>query len=135
MKKYEELCVGDFDSFTKTIGETDVYLFAGITGDFNPAHINEKESSKTKFGGRIVHGMLTASFISNVIGMKLPGPGAIYIEQNLKFLKPVIIGDTISAKVTVVEKLPKNRIKLDTIVTKSDGSIVVSGTAVVLVSN
>lgn len=90
----EELTVGASASMSKTISETDVYLFAGITGDFNPAHINEAAARETRFGGRIAHGMLSAGLISAVLAMKLPGPGTIYLGQELKFTKPVRIGDT-----------------------------------------
>ena len=85
----DQLKIGDSDEFTKTISESDIYLFAGITGDLNPAHINEEYGKNTFFKGRIAHGMLMGGFISTVIGMKLPGPGSIYREQQLKFLAPV----------------------------------------------
>ena len=88
-----EMKLGDSASVTKTVTETDVYLFAGITGDLNPAHTNEVSASQTQFGGRIAHGILGAGFISAVLGMKLPGPGTIYLGQELKFTKPVYIGD------------------------------------------
>ena len=87
-----EMKLGDSASVTKTVTETDVYLFAGITGDLNPAHTNEVSASQTQFGGRIAHGILGAGFISAVLGMKLPGPGTIYLGQELKFTKPVYIG-------------------------------------------
>ena len=96
-KSIEQIEVGDADEFTKTISESDIYLFAGVTGDLNPAHINETYAKDTFFKSRIAHGMLLAGFISAVIGMKLPGPGAIYIRQELKFLAPARIGDTITA--------------------------------------
>ena len=82
-----EMKLGDSASVTKTVTETDVYLFAGITGDLNPAHTNEVSASQTQFGGRIAHGILGAGFISAVLGMKLPGPGTIYLGQELKFTK------------------------------------------------
>ena len=91
------LKVGDSASMAKTVSEADVYLFAGITGDLNPAHVNEQASSQTSFGGRIAHGILSAGFISAVLAMKLPGPGTIYLGQELKFAKPVRFGDTITA--------------------------------------
>ena len=93
------LQVGQSAEFAKTVTESDVVLFAGITGDFNPAHVNEVEASKSRFGGRIAHGILSAGFISACIAMKLPGPGTIYLTQSLKFTRPVRIGDTV-----VVEK-------------------------------
>ena len=93
----EEMKLGDCASVTKTVTETDVYLFAGITGDLNPAHTDEVSASQTRFGGRIAHGILGAGFISAVLGMKLPGPGTIYLGQELRFTKPVRIGDTNTA--------------------------------------
>ena len=97
----QEMKIGDSASTVKTIGESDVYLFAGITGDLNPAHVNEQASSQTSFGGRIAHGILSAGFISAVLAMKLPGPGTIYLGQELKFTKPVRFGDTVTATATV----------------------------------
>ena len=128
-----EMTVGQQASFTKTVTETDVYLFAGITGDLNPAHINQVASEKTMFKGRIAHGMLSAGFISNVLGMKLPGPGTIYLSQELKFTKPVYIGDTVTATATVIEKIEaKNRLILETICTNQKGDVVIKGQAVVM---
>lgn len=132
-KTINELKIGDKDYFEKTITETDVYLYAGITGDFNPAHINQVASEKTIFKGRIAHGMLTAGLISAVLGTKLPGPGTIYLGQELKFTKPVRIGDTIKAEVEVVEIIPeKNRVKLKTICTNQNNEAVLEGMATVL---
>jgi len=102
-KTIDELRIGDTAEFTKTISESDIYLFAGVTGDLNPAHINESYAQNTFFKTRIAHGMLLAGFISAVIGMKLPGPGAIYVRQELKFLAPARIGDTITARVEVIQ--------------------------------
>lgn len=128
-----ELKVGDSASVAKTVSETDVYLFAGITGDFNPAHVNEVEASKSRFQGRIAHGILSAGFISAAIAMKLPGPGTIYLGQELRFVKPVRIGDTITAVVTVTElQVEKNIVKLKTICTNQKGETVVSGIATVM---
>ena len=133
MRTIDTLNLGDSASVSKTVTETDVYLFAGITGDLNPAHVNEVASSQTMFKGRIAHGMLSAGFISAVLGMYLPGPGTIYLGQELKFTKPVRIGDTVTATCTVVEKDDaKNRLKLETICTNQDGDIVVKGMATVM---
>ena len=133
MRTIDTINIGDSASVSKTVTETDVYLFAGITGDLNPAHTNEVAASKTMFGGRIAHGMLSAGFISAVLGMQLPGPGTIYLGQELKFTKPVRIGDTVTATCTVVEKDDaKNRLKLETICTNQDGDIVVKGMATVM---
>lgn len=132
-KKIGEINIGDKDSFEKTISETDIYLFAGISGDLNPAHINQVESEKTIFKGRIAHGMLVSSFISTVLGMYLPGPGTIYLGQELKFLAPVRVGDTIKAQVEVIEKIEeKNRLKLRTTCTNQDGKMVIDGMATVM---
>ena len=128
-----ELRVGESASRSKTITETDVYLFAGITGDLNPAHINEQTASLTPFGGRIAHGILSAGLISAVLGMQFPGPGTIYLGQELKFTKPVRFGDTVTATCTVSELLPeKNIAKLDTICTNQRGEVVVKGMATVM---
>ena len=129
----QELKVGDSASMAKTISEPDVYLFAGITGDHNPAHVNEEASKQTAFGGRIVHGILSAGLISAVLAMKLPGPGTIYLGQELKFTKPVRFGDTVTATCTVSEILAeKNIIKLDTICTNQAGEVVIKGVATVM---
>ncbi|MFZ5968781.1 MAG: MaoC family dehydratase [Bacillota bacterium] len=129
---YEQINVGDKASFEKTITETDVYLFAGITGDLNPAHINQRASENTMFKGRIAHGMLSAGLISAVLGMYLPGPGTIYLSQELKFTGPVYMGDTVRAEVEVVEKMEKGRIKLRTACYNQDEKMVLDGAAIVL---
>ena len=118
---------------SKTISETDVYLFAGITGDHNPAHINEHASMQTPFQGRIAHGILIAGLISAVLAMKLPGAGTIYLGQELKFTKPVRFGDTVTATCTVTEILTeKNIVKLETICTNQNGDVVIKGMATVM---
>ena len=132
MKTYDQINVGDKAEVEKTVTETDVYLFAGITGDLNPAHINERASKDTMFGGRIAHGMLSGGFISAVLGMHLPGPGTIYLSQNLKFKAPVKIGDTVRAEAVVIEKLEKGRVRLETKCYNQDGDVVVDGEALVL---
>lgn len=125
------ISVGQKASFSKTISESDVYLFAGITGDLNPLHVNEAAARKMMFGKRIAHGMLTSSFISTVIASSLPGPGTIYMEQNSRFLAPVYLGDTITACVEVEELLPRGKARLRTQVFNQDGKLVVDGTALV----
>ncbi|MBQ3482229.1 MAG: MaoC family dehydratase [Oscillospiraceae bacterium] len=128
-----EMKIGDSASFTKTISETDVYLYAGISGDFNPAHVNQTEAEKGMFGKRIAHGMLSAGLISAVLGTLLPGPGTIYMGQELRFTKPVAIGDTITATATVAELIPeKNRAILDTVCTNQNGDVVIKGKATVM---
>jgi len=132
-KTINELNIGDTASFEKTITETDVYLYAGITGDLNPAHINQKEAENSIFKGRVAHGMLSAGLISAVLGMYLPGPGTIYLGQDLKFLSPVRMGDTIKAEVEIIEiHSDKNRIKLKTTCTNQDGTLVLDGVATVM---
>ncbi|MGD2149218.1 MAG: MaoC family dehydratase [Desulfobacterales bacterium] len=127
-----EIKIGDTAEFAKTVTESDIYLYAGVTGDFNPAHINEDYAKKTFFKTRIAHGMLSAGFISTVIGNKLPGTGTIYVTQNLSFLAPVRIGDTITAKVEVVDIIDdKNRIRLKTTCFNQEGTQVLNGEAVV----
>ncbi|MCP4020473.1 MAG: MaoC family dehydratase [Desulfobacteraceae bacterium] len=131
-KTISAIRVGDQAQFTKTISESDVYLYAGVTGDLNPAHINEEYAKNTFFKGRIAHGMLMAGFISTVVGMKLPGPGSIYLEQQLKFLAPVRLQDTITARVEVKEiDTTKNLIQLETQCINQDKKIVVDGKALI----
>ena len=129
----DRLQVGQTASFTKTVTEHDVYTFAGVTGDLNPAHIDESYAKDTIFHGRVAHGMLSAGLISAVIGMQLPGPGTIYLGQELSFRAPVHIGDTVTATVTVRSVNPeRNRTELETICTNQDGVQVVTGTAKVI---
>lgn len=133
MKTIDQINIGDSASFAKTITEGDIMLYAGISGDFNPAHMDAESAKKGMFGQRIAHGMLSAGFISNVLGNYLPGPGTIYMGQELRFVKPVFIGDTVTATVTVKEKIEeKNRLKLDTVVTNQRGEAVITGTATVM---
>jgi 3-hydroxybutyryl-CoA dehydratase len=131
-KTIKELEIGDTAEFSKTVSESDIYQFAGITGDFNPAHMNEEYAKKTFFKTRIAHGMLSAGFISTAIGTKLPGTGSIYISQTLSFLAPVRIGDTITARVEVIEIMAgKNRVRLKTVCVNQEGTQVLDGEAVV----
>jgi 3-hydroxybutyryl-CoA dehydratase len=131
-KTIDEIKLGDSAEFTKTISESDVYLYAGLTGDMNPAHVNEVYAQKTFFKTRIAHGLLPSGFISAAIGMKLPGPGTIYVSQELNFLAPVRIGDTITARVEVIEIIAdKNRVRLRTACSNQDGKTVLDGVAMV----
>ncbi|MCF6807145.1 MaoC family dehydratase [Thiotrichales bacterium 19S9-12] len=128
-----QLVMGQKASFSKTVSEADIYMFAGVSGDFNPAHINQEAAEASRFKQRIAHGVLTASFISTVIGMHLPGPGSIYLEQSLKFKAPVFIGDTIKATVEVIELiLEKNKVCLKTICINQKGIVVLEGEALVM---
>ena len=129
----DRLAAGQSASFSKTVAESDVYLFAGITGDVNPAHIDEEYAKNTPFAGRIAHGMLSAGLISAVIGTRLPGPGTIYLAQELRFIAPVRIGDTVTATVTVSSvDAEKNRAILETVCTNQRGERLVTGAARVL---
>ncbi len=125
--------INQLASFSKTLTEYDVSTFAGVTGDFNSVHIDKVAAEKSIFKERIAHGMLTASFISTVIGMYLPGKGSIYLEQNIKFLKPVKIGDTITAWVQIVNfDSNKNIYTLSTWVENSQSIKVIDGSAKIL---
>jgi 3-hydroxybutyryl-CoA dehydratase len=134
MARIDEIHVGDVAEMAKTVTETDIALFAGVTGDFNPVHIDQVAAERSMFKGRIAHGMLSAGFISAVLGMKLPGTGSIYLSQSLRFTKPVRIGDTVTARVEVVEVIAtKRRVRLATSCRNQQGETVVEGEAVVMV--
>ena len=125
-----ELKAGDSAQISKTITETDINDFAKVTGDFNPLHLDQAYAEKTMFKGRIAHGLLSVGFFSSILGNILPGHGTIYLSQEAKFLAPVRIGDTITAKVEVLELIgDKNRAKFKTICTNQDGKVVVDGVA------
>ena len=129
-KTIDELKVGDSAQITKTITENEINLFAKAIGDFNPVHLDEAYAQKTQFKGRIAHGALSLGFISAILGNILPGHGAIYLSQEVKFLAPVRIGDTITARVEVIEVVPeRNRAKFKTTCINQDGQTVVDGTA------
>jgi acyl dehydratase len=108
-KSYDELQIGEEATFTKTITETDVYLFAGISGDFNPMHVNEEFAKTTPFKTRIAHGPLPQSLIAPVLGTKLPGLGTVAVEIFCRFKAPTFFGDTVTAKATVAEKIEKKK--------------------------
>ena len=125
--------IGDVASIKRTITEADVHAFATVTGDFNPIHMDDEYARGTVFGGRISHGVLSIGLISNVIGNQLPGPGSIYMKQSCKFIKPVFLGDTITATVEVIEKdIHKNRVKLRTFCTNQNGEITLDGEALTM---
>jgi 3-hydroxybutyryl-CoA dehydratase len=128
----EDLRVGMSASFSKTITEADLVLFAGVSGDNNAMHVNEEFAAATPFGGRIAHGMLTASVISAAIANKMPGPGTIYLGQNLRFRAPVRPGETVHATVTVTEiSVDRRRVTLSTICRVGE-KIVIDGDALVM---
>ncbi len=123
----DQLHPGMSASMAKTVTEADIILFSGVSTDVNPAHIDEEYAKTTMFGGRIAHGMLSASFISAVLGNQMPGNGCIYVSQTLKFKAPVRPGDTVKATVTVREvNVAKNRVILDTVCTVA-GKTVIEG--------
>ena len=134
--RIEELKVGQSAEWAKTVTEADVVLYAGVTGDFNPAHVNEVEAKRSRFGGRIAHGMLSAGFISAAIAMRLPGPGTIYLAQTLRFVRPVRVGDTVTARVEVAELFAtKRRARLTTVCRNQAGEVVIDGEATVMLPN
>ena len=129
----EDLSVGQSAELTKTVTEKDIASFAEVTGDNNPVHLDEAYAAATPFKTRIAHGMLSAGYISAVIGTRLPGPGAIYIGQNLRFKRPVKIGDAVTATATITAiDAEKARVTLETVCTV-DGKPVVEGEATIMV--
>ena len=128
----EDLAVGMTAETAKTITDADIVMFAGVSTDVNAVHMDEEFGKTTMFGGRIAHGMLSASLISAVLGNRLPGPGVIYLSQSLRFRAPVRPGDTVRAKVTVKEVvLDKGRVVLDTVCTVGD-KVVIDGEATLM---
>lgn len=131
---FEDIEVDMAASLSRKVRKDDIMSFAEITGDFNPMHVDEAYAAKTPFKGCISHGMLTASYISAVFGMRLPGPGAIYISQTLNFHRPVHIGDTVTTTVRVAEMLPAhNRVMFDCVCHNEAGKAVLEGEAVLMV--
>jgi acyl dehydratase len=132
-KTIKEIQIGDSASFSKTISETDVYLFAGITGDFNPMHMNEEYAKITPFKKRIAHGPIAACLIAPVLGLKLPGLGTIAVESSSRYLAPTMIGDTITARGEVIDKDEKrNLVTMKVTFTNQDGVLVTDGQVVVM---
>jgi 3-hydroxybutyryl-CoA dehydratase len=123
----EDLQVGMSGSVAKTVTEADVVLFAGISTDTNPMHLDEEWAKTTQFGGRIAQGMLSAGFISAVLANKMPGPGTVYLGQTLKFKAPVRIGDTVKATVTVREVMAERRRCILDAVCTVNGKVVIEG--------
>ncbi|SCK16781.1 MaoC family dehydratase [Vogesella sp. LIG4] len=112
---FEDIQIGDSAEYAKTITEADILMFAAVSGDDNPVHINQEYAEASMFGTRIAHGMLTASLISTVVGTRLPGEGTIYLSQSTRFKAPVKIGETVTARATVIElDAAKKRVKLAT---------------------
>lgn len=132
-KTFEQIREGDTARFSKTITQNDICTFGRLTGDLNPVHSDEEFARNTIFGRTIAHGMLTGGLISAVIGMALPGPGAVYLSQTLKFVSPVYPGDTITAEVEVIERIEgKKRIRLRTTCFNQIGKAVLEGEALVM---
>ncbi len=136
--KYENYEIGDSAFHAKTVTEADVIIFAGISGDFNPLHVNDEFAKTQQFGKRVVHGCFSSALISAALGVKLFGPGALYISQKVDFRKPVYIGDTLTAVATVKEKFTKKEgklkfLKVETNVYNQDDVLVTEGEALILI--
>ena len=129
----EDLTVGMSAAYGKTITDADIVLFAGVSGDTNPVHLDQEFAAKTPFKTRIAHGMLSAGFISTVIGTKLPGPGSIYMSQTLRFKAPVKIGDTVQTTCTITEIIPDKRRAVLSTICKVGDTVVIEGEALIMV--
>jgi 3-hydroxybutyryl-CoA dehydratase len=124
---------GDSATYSKTITEADILLFSAVSGDNNPMHLDAEYAKKTRFGRRVAHGLLVSGLISAVIGNKIPGPGAIYASQLLRFLNPVFIGDTVTVTATIsIYEKEKGRMILDTVCRNQDGEALISGEAEIM---
>ena len=133
---FEELEVGARDTLTRTLTEQDLLLFAKVSGDTNPVHLDETFAATTQFEGRIAHGMWTASLISCALATRLPGPGGIYLGQELKFMRPVKVGDTVTVELEVLEiNERRKRATVSTNVVNQDGKTVVRGKAEIMPSS
>jgi 3-hydroxybutyryl-CoA dehydratase len=130
-KRYEDFRVGDTTTFSKTITEADILLFAAVSGDHYPLHVDAEYAKTTRFGQRAAHGMLTASLLSTVNGLMLQKPGGIYVEQSVRFRRPVFIGDTLTARAEVTELITgKRRLRVRTSIVNQHGKTVVDGEGV-----
>ncbi len=132
MKTRESLAVGDSGVFSKTVSSEDIFRFAEVSGDFNPLHIDEEYAKRSIFGQRIAHGILSAGIISTVLGGEIPGVGTIFVELHIRFLKPVFIGDTITATGTVTEIINPKRVRMMVACINQDGKDVSIGNAIVI---
>jgi 3-hydroxybutyryl-CoA dehydratase len=131
-KKFEDIPVGEKTAFGKTITEADVFAFAGVTGDFNPIHVNVEFAKKSMFGKRVAHGMLTASLVNQTL-TNLGGLGTVHLSQTVKFLAPVFVGDTVAVQSEVVSKDPaKNRLTVKSVITNQEGKTVLEGEALIM---
>jgi acyl dehydratase len=129
---YEALEVGQTASYSKTVEERDIQLFAAMSGDLNPVHLDEEYASKTMFKERIAHGMFSGALISAAVACELPGPGTIYLGQKMSFQKPVKLGDTLTVRLEILEKMPKFRVRIATCVFNQNDELVVDGEAEIL---
>lgn len=126
------LTIGDAAALSKTITEADVLLYSAVSMDTNPVHLDAEAARESPFGARIAHGMLSAGLISAVLGTRLPGPGTVYLEQSLQFRRPVFLGDTITARVTVSGFDERGRAQLETVCSNQDDEVVIRGNALVI---
>lgn len=131
-RTYDELQVGDSAQYHRDCSEADIILMAATSGDENPIHLDEQFAAESQFGGRIAHGIWTGSLVSAAVGLHLPGPGTIYLRQEFNFKRPVLMGDSLTATVTVSEKREKNNILLDVSVVNQKNKIVLDGTSLVI---
>ena len=129
---YDALEVGQKASFSTTVEERHIQLFAAVSGDRNPVHLDAEYAAGTMFKERIAHGMFTGALISAAIACEMPGPGSIYLGQQLKFTRPVKLGDSLTVELEILEKLPKNRVRIATRVFNQNAEQVVDGEAEVL---
>ncbi len=130
-REFSAFAVGDAATFSKTITEADILLFAGVSGDTYPLHVDAEYAKTTRYGQRVVHGMLSASLISTVTGLLLGTPGGIYVEQSLSFRRPVFIGDTLTARaeVTAID-VAKQRLHCATTIVNQHGKTVIDGASI-----
>ena len=132
LAKYKDIRIGQHAEYVRKVTSEDIEMFGQVSGDYNPLHFNEDWAKTTMFKGRIAHGILAATYVSTVIGMKLPGPGTIYMSQSMKFRRPVRIGDTITARVEVIGKNDeKELLTLKTVCINQEDKVVLDGDAVV----
>ncbi|WP_096173917.1 MaoC family dehydratase [Cohaesibacter sp. ES.047] len=129
---YEEMSIGQSESFRHMVSDKDISAFAAVSGDYNPVHVDKAYGEASRFGGNIAHGLYTASLFSALLGMRLPGPGAIYVEQTLKFMAPVRPGDELEVSVSIKEMIDRGRRVILDCEAKVDGALVLSGEATVL---
>jgi 3-hydroxybutyryl-CoA dehydratase len=129
---YEALEVGQKAEYSKTVEERHIQLFAEMSGDRNPVHLDQEFAAKTMFKDRIAHGMFSGALISAAVACELPGPGTIYLGQKMSFQKPVKIGDTLTVRLEILEKLPKFKVRIATNVFNQNGEMVVEGEAEIL---